>query len=176
MRSLKLWRGRATYAAMSMFVAWHTLAIVYGPAQHRRIGVRVLSSVLHPYLTLLAQDNTTWTFFAPRIDGGYQFRYRLEAADGTHFMFIPIEDESRYSPHFWWIRGWQNAIVYNSEINADLAGRLFCRKHRSLQPIAVTLMIEKKDFTPQNYLRGSHPLDHKFFSEQIVKRIPCTEP
>jgi hypothetical protein len=174
----KLWHGRAIYAAMSMLVAWHTLAIIFAPAQYTRAGVRALRSVLHPYLTLFALDSA-WTFFAPNINAGYQFRYRLEMADGTRFVFIPIEDVSRYSPHFWWIRKWQDAIVYDPEINSDLAGRLLCREHLSLQPIAVTLMeIEKKkkDFKPEDYLRGSHPLDLEFVNEKIVKRVPCPAP
>ena len=172
----KLWQGRATYAAMSMLVAWHTLAIIFAPAQHSRAGVAPLRSVLHPYLTLFALDNY-WTFFAPNVNGGYQFRYRLEGADGRRFMFIPIEDESWYSPRFWWIKQWQDAIVYNPEINADLAGRLLCREHPSLQPIAVTLIkIEKKDFSPEDHLRGSHPLDLEFVNEKIVKRVPCPAP
>jgi hypothetical protein len=171
----KLWRGRLTYVAMSMLVAWHTLAMIFAPVQHTRAGVRALRSVLHPYLTLFALDNY-WTFFAPNIDGGYQFRYRLEEADGTHFMFIPINDVSMYSPYFWWIRQMQDAIVYDPD-TADVAGRLLCRKHASLDPIAVTLMeIEKKDFNPEDYLRGSHPLDPEFVKEKIVKRVPCPAP
>ena len=168
-------RSKLTYAAMSMLVAWHTLAIIFAPAQHSRAGVRALRLVLHPYLTLFALDNG-WTFFAPNIIAGYQFRYRLEEADGTR-MFIPIENESRYSPHFWWIRQWQDAIVYRPQINADLAGRLLCREHPSLHPIAVTLMVvEKKDFNPEDHLRGNHPLDREFVNEKIVKRVPCPAP
>ena len=168
----KLWHGHAPYAAMSMLVAWHTLAMIFAPAQYTRAGVRTIRSVLHPYLTLFALDNY-WTFFAPNINGGYQFRYMLEEADGTRFMSIPIKNVSTYSPHFWQIRQMQDAIVYDPD-TADVAGRLLCREYPLLHPIAVTMMkIEKKDFDPEDYLRGSHPLDPEFVNAKIVRRVPC---
>src|SRR5262245_455715 len=142
----KSWYGRAIYSVMSVFVAWHTLAIIFAPAQGSRAGVRALRTLFHPYLTLFELDNR-WNFFAPKINAWYHFRYILDEADGSRFVFLPIEGMNRYSPHFWWVRQWQDAIVNHPEINADLAGRLLCQKHPSLQPIAVTLMrIEQKDF------------------------------
>ena len=160
---------------MSILVAWHTLAIISAPAQHIRARVPALRFVLHPYLTFFALDNN-WTFFAPKINGGYQFRYSLEEADGTRSIFIPIEDEGSYSPNFWRIKRSHDAVVSNPKI-ADLFGRLLCREHAPLQPIAVTLMgIEKKDFSPEDYLRSSHPLNLEFLNEKIVKRVPCATP
>jgi hypothetical protein len=142
--------------------------------------VQALRSALYPYLMLFGLYSS-WTFFAPNIDGGFQFRYRLEAADGTRLMFVPIEDESWYSPRFLWIRKWQDAIVYYPQYYpeiADRAGRVLCQEHSSLQPIAVTLMMidNKKAFAPKDHLRGSHPLDSEFVKERIVRRVPCPAP
>ena len=46
------WRQRLTYLVMSVFVAWHTLAMVIAPAPDSSVLVGTLRAALQPYLTL----------------------------------------------------------------------------------------------------------------------------
>ena len=87
----KHWRERLTYAAMSMFVAWHTLAMVVAPAPEDSITAGSLRRLLDSYLTLFYLDDK-WDFFAPSVDRGKQFRYVVEDASGTRHSFVPLEE------------------------------------------------------------------------------------
>ena len=60
----KVWRERVTYTAMSLFVAWHTLAMVVAPAPSTSDLIKGLRIVLDPYLHFFKLDNE-WGFFAP---------------------------------------------------------------------------------------------------------------
>ena len=44
----KVWRERVTYTAMSLFVAWHTLAMVVAPAPSTSDLIKGLRIVLNP--------------------------------------------------------------------------------------------------------------------------------
>jgi hypothetical protein len=48
----KQWRERLGYAAMSVFVGWHTLAMVVAPAPEESALVKSLHGLLQPYLAL----------------------------------------------------------------------------------------------------------------------------
>ena len=83
------WRRRLTYGAMSLLVAWHTIAMVIAPAPDSDIS-EAARSLFHPYLTLFWLDNH-WGFFAPDVRSGRQFRYVIEDATGKRHAFIPGE-------------------------------------------------------------------------------------
>jgi len=172
----KAWRGRATYAAMSLFVAWHSLAMLVGPAPDTSEGLSGLRALLHPYLMLFAMDNQ-WDFFAPSINAGYKLDYEIESQDGTTHTFVPENDLNWYRPSFIWFTEWRDAIVDNPELHALAAATPFCREHAALRPAAVTLVkIEQKEFWPQDYLDGKRPFDPDFVTERMLKRVPCPAP
>ncbi len=54
----KVWRERMIYAAMSLFVAWHTLAMIVAPAPGESDLIKGLRIVLDPYLHFLRLDNS----------------------------------------------------------------------------------------------------------------------
>jgi hypothetical protein len=169
----KRWRQRAVYAAMSAFVAWHSFAILVGPAPGDSEDVDRLLSLLHPYLTLLALDNQ-WDFFAPGINSSYKIRYELESAGGASHEFTPEGDWKWYHPSFYWFTEWRDAISDEPEVYAPFAGEQFCREHAALRPIAVTLVkVEQTEFWPQDYLAGRHPFDSDYVTEEILMRVPC---
>ena len=75
-------RERLTYTAMSVFLAWHTVAMVLAPAPDNSVIAIALRPLFQPYLSLLRQDNR-WDFFAPTVETGTELRYTLEDAAGN---------------------------------------------------------------------------------------------
>src|SRR5439155_16029727 len=51
------WRQRLTYLAMSLFVAWHTLAIIIAPTPTGSGLVQSLRSLVQPYISFFRLDN-----------------------------------------------------------------------------------------------------------------------
>src|ERR1035438_9528732 len=105
----KKWRERLTYIAMSVFVAWHTLAMVIAPAPDSDV-TKSLQIVLQPYLTLLRLDSQ-WQFFAPTVSEGSRFRYDIQDRTGKIHTFMPAEELSWFHPNFIWFRSWYYRIM-----------------------------------------------------------------
>ena len=104
---MKRWEQRLTYAAMSIFVAWHTVAMVVAPASSNSILAQGLRRVL------------------------------VEDASGNHFTFVPTAELSTLHPNFWWYRAWYNKLIEEPESYGDYFALLQCRKHASLHPISI---------------------------------------
>ena len=168
------WRQRLIYTAMSVFVAWHTLALVVAPAPDSAMA-QSFRDLLHPYLVLFRLDNK-WDFYAPEIAHGRQFRYDIEGASGNHHSFVPTEELSWCHPDYWWFRAWYDAVMDYPETYADHFAALLCRKHAALHPISIDLlMLQVGDFSPEDYLSGKHPLDSDFVSLTTVKHVICPD-
>jgi hypothetical protein len=167
------WRARLTYAAMSVFVAWHTLAIVIAPAPDVSEAIKSLRIPFQPYLSFFKLDNQ-WDFFAPNVGFGSQFRYIVEDGNGNHHPFVPDRELNWFHPSFFWFRSWFDGILFVPEFYADAAGEFFCRKYASLHPVAVILLeAEQGNFTPADQLAGKRPLDQEFVTVTTVKKVPC---
>jgi hypothetical protein len=167
------WQERLTYAALSVFLAWHTLALMFAPMPDSAL-TEPLGGLLHPYLTLLRLNNT-WGFYAPEVGSGQQFRYVVEDATGKEHTFIPTEDFSWFHPAFWWIRAWHKVIIESPDEFGDQAAALFCKKHASLNPISITLIqVLQDDFPVEDQLAGKHPMDAQFVSVNTLKRVKCS--
>ena len=170
----KNWRGRLTYAAMSAFLAWHTVAMVIAPAPDVSEAVKTLRVPFQPYLSLFRLDNL-WDFFAPDVGRGSQFRYIIEDTAGNHHPFKPTADLNWFHPTIFWFWSWFNAVVDNPEIYADSAAAYLCHKHASLHPVSVIMLAaEAGDFAPEDQLAGKHPTDPEFVTVTTVKRVECT--
>ena len=157
----KAWRERLTYAVMSAFVAWHTLALVVAPVPGNSVTVQGLRVLLQPYLSLLRLDNP-WNFFAPVFGtmNMSQFRYVVEDKAGEKLTFMPEAEFSGLFPSYFWFRGWYNAIIDHPDDYADIAGALYCRKHASLHPVSITLLeVQENDFTRADFLAGKQRWD-----------------
>jgi hypothetical protein len=171
----KRWRERLTYTAMSLFVAWHTFALIIAPVPHDSMIAQQLRPLLHPYLTFFSLDSN-WDFYAPEVAHGRQFSYDIEDASGNHHSFVPTDELSWFHPNYWWFRGWYDAVMDNPETYADRFAASLCRKHAALHPISIDLiMLEVGDFSPEDYLSGKHPLDSKFVTETTVKHVICPD-
>ncbi len=62
----KVWRERVAYAAMSLFVAWHTLAMIVAPAPDTSDLIRGLRVVFEPYLDFFGTRQRVEFFCAGR--------------------------------------------------------------------------------------------------------------
>jgi hypothetical protein len=114
---LQQWRRRLTYAAMSLFVAWHTAATVIAPAPDMSTFIQALRVPLRPYLSLFRLDNM-WDFYSPNVPRGSQFRYIIEDDRGNHHPFAPTEKLSWFHPSFFWFRSWFDAVMINPDTYA----------------------------------------------------------
>lgn len=170
----KMLRQRLTYTLMSLFVAWHTLAMVVAPAPDSDLSQSV-RKVLQPYLTLLRLDSQ-WDFFAPNVGEGSRFRYVIEDEGGQRHTFNPAEQLNWLHPDFFWVRGWYYAIMDNPELYADAAAARFCGQNTALHPVAVTLLeLQEERFTRDDLLSGKSRTDPQFFTQKTIKRVPCQE-
>jgi hypothetical protein len=164
------WRGGVTYAAMSMFVAWHTLAMVFAPASETSALAQSLRGVLKPYLTLFELDHS-WGFFAPDIARGDQLRYIIADAAGQRHTFVPSEKWNWFSTA---LLGWDQMVVDRPDTYAAPLAKFFCREHASLRPVSITfLQVKEKPFKPEDHLNGGHPLGPGFTTVHAVRKIRC---
>jgi hypothetical protein len=157
---------------MSVFVGWHTLAIVIAPAPDNNMTGR-LHLLLQPYLTLFSLD-TRWDFFAPDVSGKNQFRYVVRDSAGKEQTFTPSDELSRLSPSFNWFRLWYVSVMDSPELHGNFIAAFFCRKHAALRPDSITLLeIQENYFWPRDHLNGKHPLDSEFVAVNTLKRVTC---
>ncbi len=169
----KLWRQRLTYTAMSVFVAWHTLAMVVAPAPGTSDLIKGLRSVLDPYLHVFRLDND-WSFFAPDVASGIVLRYVIKDDAGTLHRFDPDAGLNWLHPSAIWFRGWYLALLENPDDFGEEFAALFCRQHAELHPVAITLFAaEQKHYGPLDRLRGKQALDPEFVNVATVKSFEC---
>src|ERR1700722_12933639 len=166
------WQKRLTYAAMSLFIAWHTVAMVIAPSPDSDLK-RSLVRALHPYLTLFKLGNT-WDFYAPNVGYGQQFRYIVENAVGRQHTFVPTEAWGWADPRYWWYTAWFNVIIDSPDDHGEVAVSVFCKAHAKLDPVSITLMqVLQKDFTVEDQLNGKNPMDAEFVTVNTLKRAAC---
>jgi hypothetical protein len=171
------WRQRLTYLAMSLVVAWHSLAMVVSPAPNDSTLVQSLRFVFHPYLAFFRLE-TPWGFFAP-VGKHAQFRYVIEDAAGNAHTFMPTEEPSPSLAHYVWWREFKylyDGVMANPEFRGDPAAALLCQRHASLKPLAVTLLeVTEQDYRPQDELLGKRPLDPEFVVIIPLRRVACPD-
>ncbi|HMK70685.1 MAG TPA: hypothetical protein VK442_06915 [Xanthobacteraceae bacterium] len=169
----KVWRERLTYAAMSLFVAWHTLAMVVAPATGTTDVMRGLRVVLQPYLDLFELDND-WDFFAPEVGKDSILRYVIKDAAGVEHSFDTDANLNWFQPSSIWFRAWYLAVVNSPDDFAEEFAALFCREHAELHPVAIAFFeVEEKDYGPLDRLRGKRPKDAEFVTVTEVKSFEC---
>jgi hypothetical protein len=164
------WRAGLLYAAMSVFVAWHTLAMVVAPASSSSALAQSLRTVLNPYLTFFELDHT-WRFFSPDVARGDQLRYIIVDAYGRPHTFVPSENWRWFSTA---MLGWDQSVLDQPDLYAEPLAKFYCREHASLRPVSITfLQVKEKTFTPEDHLNGAHPLGPGFTTVHAVRKIRC---
>lgn len=172
----KQWRARLTYLIMSLFVTWHTIAIILAPFQHLQQSATAPSFqfLVQAYHTLLRLENT-WSFFAP-VSRSHQFRYVIEDVAGDKHAFAPVTEFKWFHPRYSWFERAYWGIMTKPELYSDYFADFFCRKHVALNPVSITLQeIQEEDFQPEDHLNGRHPLDPDYVTENNLKQVACSQ-
>jgi hypothetical protein len=168
----KDFRARAAFAAMSLFVAWHSLAMLVAAAPDSRLTGSA-RTLFVPYRLFFGLDSK-WGFFAPDVPNGHDFRYVVETASGERRLFRPSEQWSPLQPTFIWFRDRYKTVMESFEDFAPAAVASICKEQAALDPVSVTLIdITQKDFTPEDRLHGKDSLDPEFIEEQAMDPIRC---
>lgn len=165
-------RTRFTFVAMSLFVVWHSLAMLVAAAPGSQLtnSARVL---FNPYLMLFGLDSQ-WGFFAPDVPNGNTFRYAVEDAAGNRRIFTPVEQWSPLQPTFIWFRDRYKNVMENFDEFAEAAVISICKEHADFNPVTVTLIdVTQKNFTREDRLSGKSPLDPEFVERQEMDPIRC---
>jgi hypothetical protein len=161
---------------MSLFVVWHTLAILVAPTPTGSGMVQSLRAVVQPYISFFRLDNQ-WSFFAPKVGRQGEFRYVVEASDGKRHVFIPSEEPRESISHYFMWREWKyfyDKLMDTADARAYLIAGLFCKKHASLNPVSISLLrTQELDFSQDDYLQGYRPGDARFINLVSLANIDC---
>lgn len=165
------WRERLAYLAMSVFVAWHTFAIMVAP--NSSVTAQSLRSIVQPYLSLFRLDSN-WAFFAPTAGRHSQFRYVIIGDDGRDHVFVPSHELNWYLPTDIWFKNWYYTIIELPDVFGDFFAAYACRKHADLKPVLITLQaLHESNFSPSDHLAGKHPLSREFTTLVTLRDIEC---
>jgi hypothetical protein len=169
----KPWRERLTYAAMSLFVGWHSFIMLVAPNSSQT--AEAIRAVVQPYLSFFRLEST-WAFFAPSVGKHSQFRYVIEDSSGKEHVFVPVLELNRLLPSDFWIRNSYYGLIESPGNFGQFFAAKFCRKHAALHPTSITLQaIQEQDFWPDDYLRGMNPLDPEFVKVDTLSWAPCED-
>jgi len=170
------WRERLIYLAMSLVVAWHTMAIVVAPMPDDSAMVQWFRAIATPYISVFRLDNH-WNFFAPVITRQTQLSYTVEDTAGERHVFKPTQEVTWSLPRYFMWREFKylnEGIMEDPEAYGDRIISLLCRRHASLNPAFVSLsQIQELDFRPENYLQGHRPLDPPFVNVVTFANAAC---
>jgi hypothetical protein len=172
----KRWREGLTYAAMSIFVAWHTLATVTAPAPVASGIVQSLRVPLDPYLGIFGLDHQAdhWGFFSPDPGKKDQLRYLIRDASGKSHTFVPAATLNWFYPTYIWFRDLYDVVLDSPDEYGQSYAARFCHEHASLRPVSITfLKVEEGDFKPADYLNGKRPMDPEFLTVRTLRRVGC---
>jgi hypothetical protein len=171
----KQWRERLTYTAMSVFVGWHTIAMLVAPAPDGSELVQSVRALFQPYLSLFRLDNR-WDFFAPNVGKNSQFRYVIKDASGRDHVFVPLPKLNWFHPSYIWFHDWYDALMDHPVLYGEDFARMFCQEHAALKPVSIVIQdVAEQEFGPDDLLDGKHPLDPEFVDVVNVKTFKCPD-
>jgi hypothetical protein len=157
---------------MSILLAWHTFAMIIGPAPESPV-TEAAHSLAQPYLTFFGLQHP-WDFFAPTVDAGYQFSYVIEDKAGEKHTFTPADRLNNLHPTSIWLKDRYAKIMSMPDVYGDAAGATLCLEHASLNPVSVTLLENQhNEFSPRDLLRGKRPTDAEFVEAKTLRTIAC---
>jgi hypothetical protein len=170
------WARRLTYGLMSVFVTFHAVALIVGPAPRDNLIATTLRPVVDPYLDLLYL-NVGWGFFAP-VGMTSEFRYSVVDADGKKHTFMPTRGLAWYYPGSLWVKDRFRTIAQFSERYGPGFIAEACRAHADLRPKEVILfeLMQEKLLTPEDYKAGKAALDPEFSTTLTLMTEPCPKP
>ena len=172
----KRWRGPIVYVLMSVFVTWHSICLIVGPAPQTSAIAQALRPLVSSYLDLISL-NVKWGFFAP-IGGASEFRYLVLDNTGKVHTFWPTSGLAWYHPSELWIIDRYRTIVQSPDIYGDHLIAGYCRKHIALNPVEIKLqeVSQVEDLLPADHLAGKNPLDREFAATETLRTKKCSKP
>jgi len=164
------------YLAMSLFVGWHSLAMIIAPAPYGSPIIEGLHAMVRPYLSLFRLESA-WTFFtnvaAVKLP---QFRYVVTDAEGNEHTFIPVLDFKWYHPRYNWFERIYWSLMDQTDpekFGNHLAPKL-CHQHAAIRPVEITFQsVRPGDFWPDDQLAGYHPLDPEYSTTYTLMSVAC---
>ena len=161
--------------AASVFVVWHTLAIVLAPAP-ASAAVLALYRFTRPYVHFFNLNNQ-WKYFV-RIGYGGNVDYAVDGAEGEKARFtMPPQYDHRNLAYFQYFHI-QNELFGGNppqDLLKDLA-HYYCRKHAVLNPRRVEFILRiQKEIKPDDFAKGFSPSDATFVREATLAPVECAE-
>ncbi len=169
------WRGPIVYVLMSVFVTWHAICLIVGPAPQTSVIAQALRPLVNSYLGLISL-NVKWGFFAP-IGGASEFRYLVVDSTGIVHTFWPTAGLAWYHPSELWVIDRYRTVVQRPDIYGDHLIAEYCRKHSTLKPVEIKLqeVVQVEDLLPSDHLAGKHPLDREFAASKTLRTKKCSK-
>lgn len=170
------WRGPIVYVLMSVFVTWHAICLIVGPAPQTSVIAQALRPLVSSYLNLISL-NVKWGFFAP-IGGATEFRYLVVDSAGKVHTFWPTLGLAWYHPGKLWTIDRYRTIMQRPDVYGDHLIAGYCRKHATLKPVEIKLqqVVQVEDLLPSDHLAGKHPLDFEFAATETLRTKKCSKP
>ena len=167
-------KHRVGYLIGSVFIVWHTLAIVFvAPWPFNNRVQDFLAPFFLPYTNSLRLDET-WQFYGPDPGLGTVLRYGVTSAETQKYHRVNLtEDLDRSDPAFY---RYTTVFIYTVDYPAFRTSLLeyLCRKHADLAPATVHLeTFRQRPLTREAYLRGDRPLDAAYLRRSDVARVSC---
>ncbi len=160
------------YAAMSLLLVWHSLAMIVGPAPDSDL-TDAARGVVGPYLNVFRLEHS-WSFFAPDVRLYPDFRYVVQDASGQEHTFTPTVGLNRFRPSDIWIEDWYTNVGDEPDTYAEATAMRLCREQAALHPVQISLIgVERVDFTPDDELAGKHLYDPEFDDEMFLGTFAC---
>ncbi len=159
--------------AASLFLIWHSLVIVIGPAPGSYLLGRVYR-VFDPYLSFFHLENY-WAFFAPNPASGNLLRYAVRDEYGQQHIFKLTEDHRRSEPAYLRHTTFYTAISDHKDPGYTAsAARYLCQRHAGLKPASIVFITGQQLRLPrQAWLDGKRPLDDDYMEVVYQDPISC---
>lgn len=167
-------KRRIGYLVASVFVIWHTTAIVFvGPWPFENKFWRVLAPYFSTYIYSL-QLGADWKFYAPDVALGSVLRYVVTSAEnGRRYQFNLTEALRRSGPSYYRYTTTYLYVIDYPAFKTDFL-KYLCKKHLDLSPATVDLDIFlQRRLGPEDYLRGDRPLDANYLRGRDVATFSC---
>lgn len=160
------------YLIASVFVIWHSGALLIAPAPASYMFNEV-RSWYEPYLSLLNLNNG-WAFFAPDPGLGTLVQYIITDDHGKEHRFDFSRQLDRNAARFQRYTSMLETISKNVEPYTESAGLHLCNQHKALHPVQIQFRIYDINIViPEDYLQGARPLDETNLDLKILEPIRC---
>lgn len=168
----KTFKNRFLYLIASIFIVWHSLAIIIGPAPGSYLMSKVYP-IFKPYL-IAFHINNEWGFFAPDPAKGSLLRYIIVDDKNQEHVFKLTENLRRNGHGFLRYTSLYLTIARNNENFVVSAANYLCAKHNDINSKQIQFFMgHQQAITPDEFIAGHRPLDDKYMSVEYLPSLSC---